>query len=250
MIHREDRGDVTVLRMEHGKVNAFDVELCEAFSAELDNLARLIARPIVLTSQRNCFSAGVDLVRVVEGGRTYLEKFRPALTDALLKLFSFPWPIVAAINGHAIAGGGILACACDVRIAAEGSGRIGMPELLIGVPLPAITIEVLRFAVPPSHLPQLAYFGRTFSPAEALRMGLVEEVVPASQLLGHAFRTANQLGTIPDKAFSLTKRELREPYLRRFQEVRAKVDAEILEAWCSPSTLERLKVYVHRTLKK
>lgn len=250
MIHREDRGDVTVLRMERGKVNAIDLELCAAFSRELDSLIKQDVRSIVLTSKGSTFSAGVDLVRLVEGGPSYIEKFLPALTGALLKVFSFPRPIIAAMNGHAIAGGFILACACDVRIAVEGSGRLGMPELLFGVPLPAIAMEVLRFAVPASHLAQLAYFGRTVTPVEALRMGMIEEVVPENQLLGHAFRTANQMAAIPDKPFELTKRELRAPYLERFERERAKLDAEVLETWCSPQTLESIKAYIARSLRK
>ena len=250
MIHREDRGDVTVLRMERGKVNAIDLELCAAFSAQLDGLIKQNVRSVVLTSKGSTFSAGVDLIRLVEGGRSYVEQFLPALTDALLKVFSFPRPMIAAMNGHAIAGGFILACACDVRIAVEGSGRIGMPELLAGVPLPAIAMEVLRFAVPAPHLAQLAYFGRTVTPIEALRMGMVEEVVPENQLLGHAFRTANQLAAIPDKPFKMTKRELRAPYLERFERERARLDAEVLETWSSPQTLEAIKSYAARALRK
>jgi len=250
MIHREDRGDVTVLRMEHGKVNAMDIELCAAFSAELDDLRKKNVRSIVLTSKGSAFSAGVDLVRLVNGGRGYIEQFMPALTDALFKVFTFPRPIIAAMNGHAIAGGFILACACDVRIMVEGGGRLGMPELLVGVPLPAIAMEVLRFAVPAPYLAQLAYFGRTVTPTEALRIGMVEEVVPENQLLGHAFRTANQMAAIPEKPFEMTKRELRAPYIERFEAERARLDVEVLQTWCSPQTFNAIKAYVTRTLRK
>jgi enoyl-CoA hydratase len=250
MIHREDRGDVTILRLESGKVNAMDLELCTAFSAELDDLMKRNARSIVLTSKGSTFSAGVDLIRLMNGGPGYIEKFFPALTEALLKVFSFPRPIIAAMNGHAIAGGFILACACDVRIMVEGAGRLGTPELLVGVPLPSIAMEVLRFAVPAPHLAQLAYLGRTVTPTEALRMGMIEEVVPENQLLGHAFRTANQMATIPDKAFQITKRELRAPYIKRFEAERAKVDAEVLQTWSSPETLATIKAYVARSLRR
>ena len=250
MIHHEYRGDVTVLRMEHGKVNAIDLELCADFSNQLDNVIRQNGRSVVLTAKGSTFSAGVDLVRLADGGRPYIEKFLPALTGALVKVFAFPRPIIAAVNGHALAGGFILACACDVRIATEGSGRIGMPELLVGVPLPAIVMEILRFAVPAPHLAQLAYFGRTVTPVEALRMGMVDEVVPENHLLSHAFRTANQLASVPDKPFQITKREIRAPYLERFERQRAKLDAEVLETWCSAQTLDAIKSYVARALRK
>jgi enoyl-CoA hydratase len=250
MIHREERGDITVLRMEHGKVNAMDIELCEAFSSELDELLKRNVRSVVLTSKGSTFSAGVDLLRLINGGPEYIERFMPALTDALLKLFEFPRPVIAAMNGHAVAGGFILACACDVRIMVDGNGRLGMPELLVGVPLPAIALEVLRFAVPAPYLAQLAYCGRTVTPTEALRIGMVEELVPENQLLGHAFRTANQMAAIPEKPFEMTKRELRAPFIERFKTERSKIDAEVLATWCSPETIDRIKTYIARSLKR
>jgi enoyl-CoA hydratase len=236
--------------MEHGKVNAIDLELCTAFSTQLDSLKKQNVRSVVLTAKGSTFSAGVNLVRLVDGGRSYIEQFFPALTEALLRVFSFPRPIIAAMNGHAIAGGFILACACDVRIVVEGAGRLGMPELLVGVPLPAIAMEVLRFAVPAPHLAQLVYFGQIVTPLEALRMGMVEEVVPENQLFGHAFRIANQMATIPNKPFAMTKRALRAPYIERFERDRDKLDAEVLETWSSPQTLDSIKAYIARSLRR
>jgi enoyl-CoA hydratase/carnithine racemase len=250
MIHQEQRGDVTVLRIEHGKVNAIDLDLCADFSNQLEGLIQQNVRSVVLTAKGSTFSAGVDLVRLAEGGRPYIEKFLPALTDVLVKLFAFPRPIIAAVNGHALAGGFILSCACDVRIAIEGSCRIGMPELLVGVPLPAIVMEILRFAIPAPQLAQLAYFGRAVTPVEALRMNILDEVVPENHLIAHAFRTANQMATIPDKAFKITKRELRAPYIERFERERAKLDAEVLETWCSAQTLDAIKSYIARSFQK
>lgn len=250
MIHREERGDVVVLRMEHGKVNAMDAEFCAAFLSQLDRLRDLNARAVVLTAKGSTFSAGVDLIRILNGGPPYIEQFLPLLTEALVKLFTFPRPLIAAINGHAIAGGFILACACDVRIMVEGGGRLGMPELIVGVPLPAIAMEVLRYAVPAPHLAQLAYCGRTVTPAEALAMGMVEELVPESQLFSHAFRTANQMAAIPEETFRMTKRELRAPFIERFDRERSRIDAEVVANWCSPGTIERIKAYVARSLRK
>lgn len=250
MIHREQRGEVTVLRMEHGKVNVMDVELCEAVAAAFDALAGARVRAVVITGTGSSFSAGVDLVRVLDGGRAYLERFLPALTDALLKVFAFPRPVVAAINGHAIAGGCILACACDQRIMAAGPGRIGVPELLVGVPLPAVAMEVLRFAVPRPHLAQLTYSGKTVKSEEGLPLGLIDEMVSADQLLDHACQAATRLAAIPGKAFEITKRELRGPYLKRLDAVRKTSDAETLETWSTPETLETIRSYVSRTFKK
>ena len=143
MIERETRGEVAVLRLAHGKVNAIDVELLEELEEELTAAERSPARALVLTGRGTSFSAGVDLFRVVEEGRFYLELFLPVLSRALGRLFTFPRPVVAAANGHAIAGGAILAFACDHRIVADGPARIGVPELQVGVPFPCLPLEIV-----------------------------------------------------------------------------------------------------------
>src|SRR5688572_29780509 len=124
MIHREVQNGVTVLRMEHGKVNAVDTDLCN----ELSEHFRKDARAIVLTGTGSTFSADVDLLKVLDGGTDYIIGFIGALSRALRVLFEFSRPVVAAVNGHAIAGGCIIACCCDHRMMSEGTGRIGVPE--------------------------------------------------------------------------------------------------------------------------
>jgi enoyl-CoA hydratase len=113
MIHIEREGAVTVLRIEHGKVQAMDLEQMTAFSETLDELRSLRPGAVILTGTGSAFSAGVDLPRILEGGPHYVKKFLPALCDGIQKLFAFPRPVIAAVNGHAIAGGCVFVCACD-----------------------------------------------------------------------------------------------------------------------------------------
>ena len=136
------------MRLAHGKVSAIDLELLECVVDRLDQIEESSARAIVLAGTGSSFSAGVDLFRVLDGGPDYLNRFLPALSRALVRLFTFPRPVVAAINGHAIAGGCILASACDYRLMALGKGKIGVPELVVGVPFPMIALEILRDLVP------------------------------------------------------------------------------------------------------
>ena len=104
----------------------------------------------------------------------YLDEFLPALSEAFLAVFDCPVPVIAAVNGHAIAGGCVLACACDHRVMNQGHGRIGVTELLVGVPFPITALEILRFAVGTRRLSELACFGRTYRAAEAVGLGLVD----------------------------------------------------------------------------
>ena len=118
-IDRSESNGIVTLTLNHGKASALDVELLEALQHELS--AAEDARAVVLTGSGSIFSAGVDLFRLVDGGADYVRRFFPLLRDAVRQLFAMPVPVVAAANGHAIAGGAILVYACDVRLMAASS---------------------------------------------------------------------------------------------------------------------------------
>lgn len=246
MIHHDTRDGISVLRMEHGKANAFDVEFVDdlrrAFAAVKD------ARAVVLTGTGSIFSAGVDLFRVLDGGADYVKRFLPGFSEVLHEVFAFERPVVAAMNGHAIAGGCILACACDHRIMAAGSGRIGVPELMVGVPFPTLAIEIVRYVVPSHHAQELVYTGRTCEPAEALARGLVDRVVPPEQVLDAACEAAAALARIPAATFAITKRALRAPAIARI--VGDAAAEHIKEIWMADETRAAIRAYLDRTLKK
>jgi enoyl-CoA hydratase len=250
MFEREMRGEVAVLRLAHGKVNAIDVELMEELEAELTAVEHSAARALVLTGRGGSFSAGVDLFRVAEEGRFYLERFLPALSRALGRLFTFPRPVVAAANGHAIAGGAILAFACDHRILAEGPARFGVPELLVGVPFPCLPLEIVRFAVPRHRLQEIVYGGRNYTVEEALEGGLVDETAPAEALLDRACAAAERLAAIPSDAFRLTKAALRGPTMERVARDAPEHDAAALDIWAAPEAAVAIRAFLERTIGK
>jgi enoyl-CoA hydratase len=250
MIERSDAGGVTVLRLAHGKAHALDLELCLALTGELEALAETRA-PAVLTGGGTIFSAGVDLVRLLREEVGYTPRFLQALTGCFLTLFDHPAPVVAAINGHAVAGGCILALACDRRLAAAGDYGIGIPELRVGVPFPVIALEIVRHGAPGGHFrDELVYQGEVMPPAEALARGLVDEVVPAGELLERAVAAARRLGAIPHVSFATTKRALRAPALERYRLAAPAADPEIVETWCSPEVRAAVAAHVERTLGK
>lgn len=248
MIHREDRDGTAVLRIEHGKANALDAELLEGLEERLRELEGDRPEAVVLTGTGRIFSAGVDLFRVLDGGRAYLERFLPALGRSLERLFAFPGPVVAAVNGHAIAGGCILACACDLKVMAEGDGRIGVPELRVGVPFPVAALEILRFAVPPQHLQKLAYVGRTYGPRDALAWGLVDELAAPERLPERAHEAARELAAIPRGSFALSKAHLRRPALERIRAYGSEIDPRVAELWAEDGIHDHIRDYLERTI--
>jgi enoyl-CoA hydratase len=247
MIEREMHDGIVTLRLAHGKASALDVELFEAFGRELEAAAD--ARALVLTGTGSIFSAGVDLFRITQGGDEYVRRFVPMLNDFVRRLFTFPKPVVAAANGHAIAGGGVMVLASDYRLMAEGKGRIGVPELLVGVPFPAPPLEVVRFAVSPDRVQSVVFTGRTFSPAEALAAGLVDEVAEPDALLSRAREVAAQLASLPPDVFRRTKERLRADALARMDGA-AEYDAWALDRWCAADTHDRIRDYLARTIRK
>jgi enoyl-CoA hydratase len=250
MIEREDNDKLVVLRMSHGKANALDSEFCRALIGTLDDLQTGDARPVVLTGSGKIFSAGVDLFRVVDGGSDYLDEFLPLLLEAFAKLFAFPRPLVAAVNGHAIAGGCVVACACDYRLMARGSGRVGVPELLVGVPFPTVALEILRFAVGNAHLQSVVYSGATFTPDEAVDRGLVDELCEEDDLAGLAAERAAHFASIPAPSYALAKRQLHQPVEARIRERGPTDDESVRAIWMDPKTLDNMRDYLRRTLGK
>jgi enoyl-CoA hydratase len=216
MIEREDVDGIAVLRLSHGPVNAMDLELCEAIADAFRSLATDPARAVVLTGAGRSFSAGVDLRRLLDGGEEYVHRFLPALDAALRTPFELGKPVVAAVNGHAVAGGAVLAAAADRVLMADGPGRIGIPEIVVVVPFPRVPIEVVRHAVGDVAAHRLVIGAKTHSAADAVGFGLVDEVVPADELLDRAVAAARALATdIPPDTFTMTKAQLRREHVER-----------------------------------
>jgi len=240
---------VTVVRFDHGPVSALDLEFLLDLRAELAALAETDAA-LVVTGTGSAFSAGVDLLRILDGGAHHVAQFIPALVGAFDDLFGYPRPVVAAVNGHAIAGGCIIACCADHRLMAEGRGRIGVPEQLVGVAFPAIALAALRYATGDVGVADLVNSGATVLPDEAQRRGLVDEVVPEAELLDRAIAKAEQLAAIPPLTFAHTKRSLRDRYWTEVETTGRQRDPEMLEVWKSPATLAAMTDYVKKTLRK
>lgn len=248
-MHIEKRGAVQLLRMEHSKANAVDSEF-------FDDLGRALTEveadggPLVLTGSGSIFSAGVDLLRVLEGGVEYLEEFVPKLSEGLIRLYRLSRPVVAAVNGHAIAGGCILVCACDHRVAADGPARIGVPELRVGVPFPTAPMEIVKAVVPARFIQEVVYSGATFPLPAALERGLVDEVVEPERLLDRACEVAESYAAVGAASYALTKRQLRQPVMDRIEAGMRDLDPEIESVWKAPETHAAIRKYVEKTLKK
>jgi enoyl-CoA hydratase len=248
MIEIDQRDGIAILRMADGKANTMSLESCGRLTESFQKLDRSGASAVVLTGQGRIFSGGVDLLRLVDGGAAYIRKFLPALTAMLTTAFSFSKPMVAAVNGHAIAGGCVLACAADHRLMRREGGRVGVTELLVGVPFPCVAMEIMRCATTPRYFEDTIFSGATYTPDEAIERGLINEIVAPEELIAHAIGRAKTLAALSPSAFALSKRQTRAPALARMA---ADADRDQVEQiWTAPETLARIRDYVERTLRK
>ncbi|ORB75054.1 enoyl-CoA hydratase/isomerase family protein [Mycobacterium scrofulaceum] len=246
MIDIKTAGTVQVLTMSSGPVNAQDVELLDELTLAVRDLGRAGAGALVVTGAGRAFSAGVDLNRVVEGGAGYTDRLVPALAAAFEAMFSYPGPTVAAVNGAAIAGGCVLACACDRRLIGP-EAQIGAAEVRVGVPFPVAALEVMRYACG-DHAEEVLLGGRSYRGSEAVARGLAHRVV-ADDLLEAAVAEASDLDGIPADAYRQTKTQLRAPTLARIRDGGA-VDDEVRRMWGADETLRRIAAYVERLRRR
>jgi len=227
---------VTILRLDNPPVNALDLGLLEVVIASMRN----IEGPVVITGAGRCFSAGVDLRALADGGAEYADRFVTALSEAFLAVFDHPAPVVAAINGHAIAGGCVLALCADVRL--MSGGTIGLTELSVGVPFPVAALEICRFAMGTSAT-RAALQAKTIDAGAALAQGWVDVVVPNDELISKATATAGELGQYAPGPYAATKRQLHQP-TRAAIDAGAEMDAQVRSSWINEETRGRIAAFV------
>ncbi len=242
MIEWAEVDGIAVLTLARPPVNALDAELCTAVAEGLRGPRADGVRAVVLTGAGRAFSAGVDLRSVVDGGAEYPRRLLPALTDMFRTAFTLRVPLVAAVNGHAIAGGCVLAACADVVL--MSAGRIGLPEVRVGVPFPRSAVEVVRHAVGDRGAGRLILGGDTMSADDAVAVGLVERVVAADDLQAAALAAAAELADrMPADTFAHTKAQLRRDAAARM-DTHADEDAHATELWAERIRDGRIASYM------
>lgn len=247
-LHVTRDGSIVEIVFDRPPANAITRAVLEEWIALLPALADRAVRAVVITGTGRFFSAGLDLFEVFAQSSAEFSAFTVAFDQAFAGLFDAPVPVVAAVNGHAIAGGAVLAACCDARIMAEGQGRVGLTEIQVGLPFPISVLELVRYACAGRHLPELLGRGLTYPPAAALERNLVDEVVPAAALLDRARGLARELAALPAGAFAESKARLRAEASARLHAVAPGADP-VWDAWRSPAVHAAVEAYRARTLK-
>jgi Delta3-Delta2-enoyl-CoA isomerase len=245
-VHLDTHEGLTTVRLERGKVNALNEQVVDELASCLRGLESDPAvRGVLLTGTGKFFSFGFDIPEFLgvskDAFTSYLRKFAALYRD----LFVHPRPVVAALNGHTVAGGCMIATACDARVMAKENGRIGLNEIGFGSSLFAGSLEILRFWVGDRRAQEVAYGGALYTPEQALELGLVDAAVPGSALLDEARARLQQLAGRSPAAFRSIKRLLRQPVAEEMQRREDASIREFVEIWYSKemrAELEKIKI--------
>lgn len=238
MLRITDSSGIALVTLDHGKVNALDLDLLHGL---IDGFAQLEPdQPVVLTGAGRAFCAGVDLQGIAHGDDRYVGGYLQALSDCFLSVFDHAGPVIAAVNGAAIAGGCVIAAACDRRFISRGP--IGLAELLVGVPFPTSAMEIMR-SVLGSRTRQLVLTARNLEAQQALDIGLVDELVPPEALIERALEQAGAFRTLPPGVFAFTKQQLQAPTRARIA-ARSSDDQVMQQLWTTDTVRAAVTGYL------
>jgi enoyl-CoA hydratase len=241
----ERRGPLAVLRLDKARGNAIDEPLVEALARAAAELAADDGvRGVLLASGHpKLFCPGLDLVALAEYDRASMKRFMESFALAVWGLYSLPKPVVAAVSGAAVAGGCILALTADHRVLKRGAS-IGLNEVKIGVPLPWSVTRLLRATVHAPALSRIALLGRNFTDAEAVELGLADEVAQAEGFEAACVARLEEYADKDPHALAATKAWLREGVLDEMTAHESERVGAFLDAWFSAGTQERIRATV------
>jgi enoyl-CoA hydratase len=243
LVRTERRDEIAILTLDRPKANAFSPELVAALSEAL--AAQTRSRGVVLASALpGLFSAGWDLKHILDYDRPAMEEFVGTYCDLVRQTFVFGPPLVAALSGHAVAGGLIVAMGADERIAAEGKGKLGLSEVILGVSVPQCLMEPFRHVVGPRAMERLAATGENLTVEQARAIGLIDRVVPAGELLERAVERVQVLAGLSAPAYAAIKLRSRAAAIARFDQARD--HDPFLDFWFGEDARFRIKDMVAR----
>jgi enoyl-CoA hydratase len=222
--------------------NSLATPLMESVVAQVRSAA---GRPLLVTGAGDAFSAGLNLKEVAALDRPGMERYLLLLDDVMDALYGYPGATVAAVNGHAIAGGCVVALCCDMRIAASDPRiRIGLNEVALGLEFPPKIMALVRQRLPAHAIQRVVLEGGLYDPQTALSLGLVDEV--ADDVTASARAYLKRLAAHPAAVYAATKQTLRRGRLDLSDDERRYFREQLVPAWCAPETKERVRSALDR----
>ena len=243
-------GGIGVVRLARAHENAIDDSVVEGLVAALSEAE---SDPeiggVLLAADGKIFCPGLDLHALLPLDRDAMERFMRRFSAAVLSLYTFPKPVVAAVHGHALAGGCVLAICADWRVLKAGA-VIGLNEVKIGVPLPFGVALVVREAIPKHKVAAVALLGRNHADEDAIAAGLADELAAEGQVEATARERLQEFLAKDAFSFAVTKRYLRSAAVERIRANDRLLLTEWLDGWFSKGTRARIEAVVSQLMEK
>jgi enoyl-CoA hydratase/carnithine racemase len=247
MLEIVDHGSIRELRLARPPANALDPGLIQGLRAALATAAEAGGLDaVVLSGTPGRFSGGLDVPALLELGRDGIRATWHAFFGLMRDIATSEIPVVAALTGHSPAGGTVLALFTDYRIMANGPFALGLNEVQVGLPVPDVLLRALTYVVGTRQAERLAVSGLLIDPAEALRCGLVDELVPPDQVVPRAVAWARELLSRPRFAMTDTRRRIRRPLVQAFDGLDDEALEAVVDLWFSPETQTTMRALAAR----
>ena len=212
----ERDGECGVIRMDDGKANAMDAAFFAGLDRAMDEAEASGCRGLVFAGRPGFFSGGLNVKTLPTLDPGQLKELHRSFAHTMARAALLPVPTAAACAGHAVAGGFILALACDLRLIEDGPFRLQMNEVLIGIALPSWVLAITQPVVPPQRHAEVLLHGKAYASKEAVAAGFFDELVmPGSDLVARAKERLAPLATLDPQAYALSKRRMRGPAIER-----------------------------------
>jgi enoyl-CoA hydratase/carnithine racemase len=199
------------------------------------------ARGLVLCGGDQFFCTGFNLPELLKFDRSAMDNYFERFNQLCLELFAVPIPTVCALSGHAVAGGNILALACDYRYAASEDSKIGLNEIKLGVPVPYLADMMLRHAIGDRYAFQMIFSGEFMSFADAKTIGLIDVIGLPEELEDFTIERLSQIASHPSNAFSAAKDNKVMEIKRKYRENFKTKNNEFLDCWFSDTVQSKLQ---------
>ena len=244
MLTKIEHQGVLELRLTRPPANALNPVLVHELHGAIETAPALGARALVLSGVPGMFSAGLDVPELLRLDSLAMGKFWQEFIDLLRVLALSPIPVAAALTGHSPAGGAVLAIFCDTRIAAAGDFKIGLNEVRVGLPVPAVIHGALKRLVGAREAERLCVQGLLVTPDEAQHAGLVDRLLPAEQVVPAAIDWCRKLLALPPLAMAATRRLARADLTTLFEELGGRSHDELMHVWFSAETQGAMRALV------
>jgi enoyl-CoA hydratase/carnithine racemase len=239
----ENLENVAIVKLKNGVTNPISLDLINDISEDLKKLKEdSSVSGVVFTGTNNkFFSIGFDLPILYKQGETEIRTFYRSYNRLCLDLYTFPKPTVAALKGHAIAGGCILAICCDYRVIASGRKLMGLNEIKLGVPVPYPGDLILKQIIGTRYAQMIMEMGDFFGPEQLMQMGMVNQVEKVKTVLDKAVEQAKLLGDYPNSAYRMIKKNRVEKVKEQILENLDDKEQYFIKCWFSDETRKLLK---------